>query len=117
MLIYQGEQVTFNGHLKDDSGNNITNLSNYHISATLCRKDSTVAAWSTKSGAQNAGSITIGSGGLVSFTLDGEVTRNLLGTYTFEAKITNKTTDEVAIGVSKDELKVAISNVGSRADL
>lgn len=117
MLIYQGEQVTFSGHLKDNSGSNITDLSGYNISAALCRKDSTVAVWSTRTGAQDASSITIGSGGLVSFVLSGTVTQGLAGTYTFEVKLTNISTGEVAIGVSKDELKVALSNVGSRSDL
>ena len=119
MLIYQGEQATFSGHLKDDSGNIVTNLSGYKISAALCRNnsDTAVAIWSTDNSVSGALAITIGSGGLVSFTLPATVTRNLLGTYVFEVKLTNTSTSEVVIGVSKDDLKVARSVVGSNASL
>ena len=117
MLIYQGEQLTFNGHLKNDAGQNITDLSGYRISAALCRKDSTVAVWSTNDSAQDAAAITIGAGGLVTFVLPGTVTSNLAGKYTFEARVTNIATGESMIAVSEDSITVAISNVGQRDDL
>ena len=117
MLIYQGEQATFSGHLKDGSGNTVTNLSGYKISAALCKKDEAVAIWSTDNTVTGALAITIGSGGLVSFVLPSSVTRTMAGVYTFEVKLTNTSTGEIVIGVSKDELKVALSNVGSNASL
>ena len=117
MLIYQGEQATFSGHLKDDSGNVVTNLSGYKISAALCKKDDVVAIWSTDNTVADALAITIGTGGLVSFTLPSTVTRTMIGVYNFEVKLTNISTGEIVIGVAKDELKVALSNVGSNASL
>ncbi len=116
MLIYQGEQLTFNGHLKDDNGNVITDLSDYQISAALCRKDTSAQVWSTGS-SQDAAAITVGTGGLVTFALSGEVTRNLLGKYTFEAKITKISTGEAMISVSEDSITVAASNIGRLSDL
>ena len=116
MLIYQGEQLTFNGYLKDDSGNRITNLSGYRISAALCKQDTTVVAWSTNDQATNVQPVTIGTGGLVSFVLPGSITRTLAGKYTFEAKVTAPG-GESLVAISEDSISVAISNVGQRNDL
>lgn len=115
MLIYQGEQVTFNGYLKDDAGSRITNLSGYTISATLCKNDVVAVKWSTAS-VSDALSITVGSGGLVSFVLPSAKTCTLIGKYTFEAKVTSPGGD-VAIAVSEDTLSVALSNIGQDSNL
>lgn len=117
MTIYQGEQVTFGGYLKNNSRQIITNLSGFTISAMLSRKGESAYCWSTTQGAGDGVINVNNTTGYITFVLGKAITRNLSGAYTFECKITSNSSGEIAIGIAPQDLKVAISTIGSREDL
>lgn len=117
MNIFQGEQVSFGGYLKNNSGQIITNLSGYDIAAMLSRKGSSAYCWSTRQGAGDGVINVNNTTGYITFVLGKAITSNLMGAYTFECKITSRSSGDIAIGIAPQDLKVAISTIGQRGDL
>lgn len=113
MTIYKGEQITFRGFLKDDTGLVITDLSGYIVSAALSKGDSIIALWSTAT-VENAASITANnSTGQCSFVLTRQQTASMKGKYVFEMKVTNISSQDSVIATSSTNVDIVSSNIGT----
>lgn len=117
MIIYKGEELIFEGHLRDDAGAIITDLSEYSRISLILKRDGDIqVTWSTVN-IDGAYPITIGSGGLLRFTLPDNETRGLdAGAYSVETKLT-KSDGSIVIAVSSKQIKVCESLIGERENL
>lgn len=113
MIIFQGEQIPFEGYLRyEDTGEVLTDFSNRTLSCLLKNdRGETVIVWTSGTTSSDAHPIAIAEDGKVSFTLPASITETMkVGAYVFEQMLSDR--DGRAIGISKDLIKVCESNIG-----
>lgn len=109
MIIYQGENIVFEGKLKDDAGD-VMDLSDKKLEFLLRRDNDEIAYWSSAS-VDDPEKITI-SNNIFTFTLSDTITKTMtVGQYTLEQKLTNAD-GTIVIGIVEKQIKIAKSNIG-----
>lgn len=110
MTIYQGENLVFEGQMKDDAGE-VMALTGKSLSFLLRQGDKEYAFWSTTQEGDNKIAV---SGNTFMFNLPDSLTKTLpIGQYTLEQKVENADGD-IIIGIVEKQIKIAKSNIGIR---
>lgn len=112
MIIFQGEELTFEGCIvNDETGEALDDLSGKELSVLIKKDEENIVLWTTKEAVDDAQKIEIGSGGKVCFTLKSEDTAVMEpGAYVMECML--KDSDGKSISVCSEIIKVAFSNIG-----